>query len=53
MIRGTPIGALTLLAFLANPDLPHRLKVGAALNVPEAATFYGGDEKGYLDYPAL
>jgi len=40
-------------AFLANPDLPHRLKVGAALNVPEAATFYGGDEKGYLDYPAL
>lgn len=40
-------------AFLANPDLPHRLKIGAALNVPEPGSFYGGDEKGYVDYPAL
>lgn len=39
--------------FIANPDLPKRLAVGAALNVPVPATFYGGDEKGYTDYPAL
>jgi N-ethylmaleimide reductase len=23
------------------------------LNAPDQATFYGGDEKGYIDYPAL
>jgi N-ethylmaleimide reductase len=40
-------------AFLANPDLPQRLKIGAALNVPDPDTFYGGGEKGYVDYPAL
>jgi len=40
-------------AFLANPDLPQRLKVGAALNEPDPSTFYGGSEKGYTDYPTL
>jgi len=40
-------------AFLANPDLPQRLKIGAALNVPDPDTFYGGGEKGYVDYSAL
>ena len=40
-------------AFLANPDLPHRLKIGAALNEPDRETFYGGGEKGYVDYSAL
>ena len=39
--------------FLANPDLPRRLKTGVPLNTPDADTFYGGDEKGYVDYPAL
>lgn len=39
--------------FIANPDLPRRLKAGAELNVWDAATFYGGGEKGYTDYPAL
>jgi N-ethylmaleimide reductase len=39
--------------FLANPDLPKRLKEGAALNAPDVKTFYGGDETGYTDYPAL
>ena len=38
-------------AFLANPDLPHRLRIGATLNVPDHQTFYGGDSKGYTDYP--
>jgi N-ethylmaleimide reductase len=40
-------------AFIANPDLPHRLAVGAALNPYDRSTFYGGGEKGYVDYPAL
>lgn len=38
---------------LANPDLVARLHAGAALNAPNPATFYGGDERGYLDYPTL
>lgn len=40
-------------AFLANPDLPERLRTGATLNEPVPATFYGGDATGYTDYPAL
>jgi N-ethylmaleimide reductase len=40
-------------AFLANPDLPARLAQGAPLNAAEPATFYGGDHRGYTDYPAL
>jgi N-ethylmaleimide reductase len=40
-------------AFIANPDLPKRLELGAALNEPDPATFYGGDAAGYTDYSAL
>lgn len=40
-------------AFLANPDLPARLRSGAELNQPDPATFYGGDARGYTDYPAF
>jgi len=39
--------------FLANPDLVERFKHGHALNAPDAATFYQGDERGYTDYPTL
>jgi len=39
--------------FLANPDLIARMKAGAALNSPDADTFYTADAKGYTDYPAL
>jgi N-ethylmaleimide reductase len=50
-------GAADLVAFgvpfLANPDLPQRLRRGATLNAPDFATFYAGEEKGYTDYPAL
>ncbi|WP_455207388.1 alkene reductase [Kaarinaea lacus] len=38
---------------LANPDLPERFAREAPLNEPDPATFYGGDEKGYTDYPYL
>jgi N-ethylmaleimide reductase len=39
--------------FLANPDLPARLRLGAELNEPDADTFYTGGAKGYTDYPTL
>jgi N-ethylmaleimide reductase len=39
--------------FISNPDLVERLKRGAPLNPPDKATFYGGDAKGYTDYPTL
>ncbi|MBP2334979.1 N-ethylmaleimide reductase [Saccharothrix coeruleofusca] len=38
---------------LANPDLVERLRTGAPLNAPDPASFYGGDEHGYTDYPFL
>jgi N-ethylmaleimide reductase len=39
--------------FLANPDLVERLRRAAPLNAPDKATFYGGDARGYTDYPTL
>ncbi|MGE0349689.1 alkene reductase [Hydrogenophaga sp.] len=39
--------------YIANPDLVARLKRGGPFNPPDRATFYGGGEKGYTDYPAL
>ncbi len=39
--------------FIANPDLPRRFAIGAPLNAPDPATFYGGDARGYTDYPFL
>jgi 2,4-dienoyl-CoA reductase-like NADH-dependent reductase (Old Yellow Enzyme family) len=39
--------------FIANPDLPERLRLRASLNAPDRATFYGGDARGYTDYPTL
>lgn len=39
--------------FIANPDLVERLRRDAPLNKMHVATLYGGDERGYLDYPTL
>ncbi|WP_183693822.1 alkene reductase [Rhizobium leguminosarum] len=39
--------------FIANPDLPLRLKLEAPLNSHDRATFYGGGAAGYVDYPEL
>jgi N-ethylmaleimide reductase len=39
--------------FLANPDLPERLRRDGPFNPPDRKTFYGGDAGGYTDYPAL
>ncbi|SFM51915.1 alkene reductase [Nitrosomonas communis] len=40
-------------SFLANPDLPARIKTNAPLNQPDPATFYTPGPQGYTDYPAL
>lgn len=39
--------------FLANPDLPARMKQEAELSEPDFDTFYTPGEKGYTDYPEL
>lgn len=39
--------------FIANPDLVKRLATDAALNTPDATTFYGAGPIGYTDYPTL
>lgn len=39
--------------FIANPDLPERLRTDAAFNKPDPTLFYGEGAKGYTDYPAL
>jgi len=41
------------LWFIANPDLPQRLKQGAALNPLRPEVIYGQTGEGYTDYPAL
>jgi N-ethylmaleimide reductase len=37
--------------FISNPDLPRRLSENLPLTPYNRATFYGGEEKGYTDYP--
>ncbi len=39
--------------YLANPDLPERLRQGGPYNEPNQDTFYGGGIEGYTDYPFL
>lgn len=39
--------------YIANPDLVERFKKKAPLNEPDQETYYGGDSKGYTDYPYL
>lgn len=39
-------------AYVANPDLVERLRLRLPLAEADPATFYGGGEAGYLDYPS-
>ncbi len=39
--------------YIANPDLVARFQANAPLNTPDPSTYYGGDEKGYTDYPVM
>jgi 2,4-dienoyl-CoA reductase-like NADH-dependent reductase (Old Yellow Enzyme family) len=37
---------------LANPDFPERLKLNVPMNKLDPATYYGGTDVGYTDYPS-
>jgi N-ethylmaleimide reductase len=37
--------------FLANPDLPERIRRGSPLNKYDRTTFYTFGAEGYIDYP--
>ena len=37
--------------FVANPDLPKRIRLGLPLNAYDRDTFYTFDARGYTDYP--
>ncbi len=39
--------------FIANPDLPERIRQGGPLNQADPETFYTFDSLGYTDYPFL
>ena len=39
--------------FISNPDLVERFGKNAELNEVDYSTCYGGDAKGYIDYPML
>ncbi|UGY92673.1 alkene reductase [Streptomyces gobiensis] len=39
--------------FLANPDLPDRIRAGGPYNTVDESALYGGDHRGYTDYPVL
>ena len=39
--------------FIANPDLPARIRENAPLNPYDTKTFYAPGPHGYVDYPAL
>ena len=38
--------------FIANPDLPRRLRDGVPLNEDQRATWYSQGPEGYVDYPS-
>jgi N-ethylmaleimide reductase len=40
-------------AFIANPDLVERLRLGVTLSELDPDTLYGGGAKGYTDYPSV
>jgi N-ethylmaleimide reductase len=50
-------GGADMIAFgrryIANPDLVERIRHNGPYNEPDPFTFYGGDTRGYLDYPVL
>ncbi|HTU99692.1 MAG TPA: hypothetical protein VMF13_04085, partial [Luteitalea sp.] len=37
--------------FLTTPDFVERTREGMPVNAGDRATFYGGDDRGYVDYP--
>jgi len=39
--------------YISNPDLVERFRLDAPLTPPDRETFYGGDARGYVDYPTI
>ncbi len=56
-LQARATGAADLIAFgrpfISNPDLVERLRMGAPVAPDDRKTWYGGDARGYTDYPAL
>ncbi|WP_019632975.1 hypothetical protein [Actinomadura atramentaria] len=53
MTDGTADAAVFGELWLANPDLPERVRAGGPYNAADRASFFGGDHRGYTDYPAV
>jgi N-ethylmaleimide reductase len=53
LAEGRADAAVFGTAFIANPDLPDRLRRNAELAVADRSTFYSSGVEGYIDYPAL
>ena len=53
MAEGIADGIAFGRPFISNPDLVHRIAVGAPLIPADERTYYSGGATGYTDYPAL
>jgi N-ethylmaleimide reductase len=53
LARGDCDAVVFAKPFISNPDLPERFRRGAELARWNKATFYGGADEGYVDYPPL
>jgi 2,4-dienoyl-CoA reductase-like NADH-dependent reductase (Old Yellow Enzyme family) len=53
MAEGVADGISFGRPFISNPDLVHRIAVGAPLAPGDVATYYAGAADGYVDYPTL
>jgi 2,4-dienoyl-CoA reductase-like NADH-dependent reductase (Old Yellow Enzyme family) len=53
MAEGVADGISFGRTYIANPDLPERIRAGAPLNEWDATTFYTQGHEGYTDYPSL
>jgi 2,4-dienoyl-CoA reductase-like NADH-dependent reductase (Old Yellow Enzyme family) len=51
ILKGEADAAAWGQLFIANPDLVRRFAEGLPLNEPQPDSFYGGDARGYTDYP--
>jgi 2,4-dienoyl-CoA reductase-like NADH-dependent reductase (Old Yellow Enzyme family) len=53
MAEGVADGIAFGRPYISNPDLVHRIAVGAPLAPGDESTYYAGGAAGYIDYPAL
>jgi 2,4-dienoyl-CoA reductase-like NADH-dependent reductase (Old Yellow Enzyme family) len=53
MAEGVADGISFGRPFISNPDLVHRIAVGAPLSPGDTATYYSGEAHGYVDYPTM